>query len=228
MSRARVFLAKAKMKLAIFFLEAWLRPERPAGMQRFGTYYGGWWIPSVDPDAGPAFCVGAGTDVTFDLELLRLGYRVYTADPTPAAVEHVEGLGSDLTFIPVGVWTSVTELEFAQDDVWEESWMIGETTPSGTSTSTVEKMPVTTVRRLVEDAGETEAAVLKLDIEGAEHRVIEQMLGDGMRPLCLCVEFDDHRVRAVIATTKLLRRAGYRLLQIEGLNHVYVREPAAG
>lgn len=219
----RTFAFKARMKLTIFVLESWLRPERPPGMIRLGTFYGGWWIPAVEPERGPAFCVGAGTDVSFDLELLRLGYTVHTADPTPSAVEYVTREHPELSFHPVGVWTEDGELEFEQDETWTESWAIGSMVSASTGSIATQTFPVLTVRSLVEQAGEDEAGLLKLDIEGAEHAVLRQMVDDRVLPPVLCIEFDDHRVRRVLASVRLLRRQGYRLLQIEGLNYIFVR-----
>lgn len=214
---------KVWFKLQVFFLEGLLRPERPAGMLRLGTYYGGWWIPEVAPTRGVALCVGAGTDVTFDLELQRLGYAVYTVDPTPAAVEHVREHAPSLELLPVGVWTTTGELQFMQDAVWDESWMIGDTVPAGTATSAGASFPVMSLDDLVASTGHSDVDVLKLDIEGAEHRVLATMLASDLRPWTVAVEFDDHRVGPVVASTKAMRRAGYRLLQIEGRNYIFTR-----
>lgn len=223
LARATTFWRKTWFKTKIFLLEGYLRPARPAAMIRLGSYYGGWWIPDVDPSRGAAFCVGAGTDVTFDLELQRLGYRVYTVDPTPASVDYLRSQVPELTLLPVGVWTETGEIEFAQDETWEESWMIGSEVPAGTGTRGTRTLPVSTVKDLVASTGETEIAVLKLDIEGAEHAVLRSLIADGIRPHCLCVEFDDHRVRQVVGSTRRLRAYGYDLLQIEGLNFIFVR-----
>lgn len=220
--RAGVFRQKAWVKIQIFVLEAILRPLRPPGMLRFGTFYGGWWIPEVDPGRGVAICVGAGTDVSFDLELQRLGYTVYTVDPTPAAVEHVTVHAPSLTLIPVGVWSESGELEFARDVQWNESWMIGTTAPAGTAVDQVERFRVSSVKDLVASVGDPEVAVLKLDIEGAEHAVLQAMMADRVRPHCLCVEFDDHTIRKVRRSTRLLQRHGYDLWHIEGLNYIFV------
>jgi FkbM family methyltransferase len=213
---------KTWVKTQVFVLEGLLRPVRPPGMVRFGSFYGGWWIDEVDPGRGAAICVGAGTDVTFDLELQRLGYDVHTVDPTPAAVAHVARHAPSLHLVPVGVWTSTGELEFARDTVWNESWMIGATAPAGTAVDQVERFPVSSVKDLVASLGDPPVAVLKLDIEGAEHAVLRSMVADGVRPHCLCVEFDDHTIRKVLASTRLLRRHGYDLWQIEGLNYIFV------
>ena len=228
MGAVRDLVYKVRMKTQIFLLEGWLRPLRPPQMIRLGTFYGGWWIPEVAPERGAAICVGAGTDVSFDVELQRLGYRVHTADPTPAAIEYVRREHPDLSFLPVGLWNEETELEFEQDSTWSESWMAGSVRTSGeVGRGAVARFPVTTVRGLMERAGEDRLAVLKMDIEGAEHDVIQQMLADNVRPECLCIEFDDHRVRKVLGSTKALRRAGYQLWHIEDLNYIFVRPQGA-
>jgi FkbM family methyltransferase len=222
-SRTRIALYKVLVKTKIFLLEGILRPVRPAGMVRFGTYYGGWWIPEVAPERGAAFCVGAGTDVSFDLELQRLGYRVYTVDPTPTAVEHVSSHAPSLELVPVGVWQDSGDLEFANDACWGQSWAITDNASAVTGTGEVRRFPVVTMQELLARTHEADPAILKLDVEGAEHVVLESMLRDGIRPHSICVEFDDHRVREVLRTTRRLRRAGYDLLQIEGLNYLFVR-----
>ncbi len=221
--RVSVDRQKVWIKTQVFILDGLLRPLRPAGMLRLGTYYGGWWIPEVDPARGVAICVGAGTDVTFDLELQRLGYDVYTVDPTPAAVAYVTEQVPELNLIPVGVWSETGELEFARDERWNESWMIGSTAPSGTGVDEVDRFPVSSVKDLIASIGDPPVAVLKLDIEGAEHAVIRSMIADGIAPYCLCIEFDDHGIRKVMASVRLLRRFGYVLWQIEGLNYIFVR-----
>jgi hypothetical protein len=58
---------------------------------RLGTAHGGWALPedSVRPGA-TAVCVGAGEDVSFDVELNKKGLSVFTLDPTPRAKMHVD------------------------------------------------------------------------------------------------------------------------------------------
>jgi len=209
-----------RFKLKIFFMDGWLRPKRPMNMLRLGTYYGGWWIPRVDPGEGAAVCVGAGLDVSFDLELQRLGYRVYTVDPTPASIEYVTRTTPELTLVPLGVWEQVGELEFEQDGTYTDSWAIG--AGDGRSTSVV-RFPVTTVKELIASLDEGEVAILKLDIEGAEHAVIRSMIQDKMRPRCICVEFDDQRLRKVLRSVRQLDHYGYDLYQIENYNFTFVR-----
>lgn len=222
----RLVLWALRVRVMMFVLDGLLRPLRPPQMVRLGTYYGGWWIPAADLPPGAALCVGAGTDVSLEVELQRLGHRVYAVDPTPRAVEFVAEHHPDLTLLPVGVWTHEGQLSFRRDETWPDSWAVEDDSVLGTSagsTSDLETFEVTTVRRLMERVGESELTLLKLDIEGAEHAVVRQLIEDGVRPSSIGVEFDDHRARAILATTRLLRDHGYDLWQLEGLNALFVR-----
>lgn len=188
-------------------------------MVRFGTYYGGWWIRRVDPGRGPAICAGAGLDVTFDLELQRLGYRVYTVDPTPDSIKYVRENAPQLNLLPVGVWSETAELEFSRDATHVQSWSA---TAVRSDNLVVQRLPVTTVRQLMQSIGEAHLSILKLDIEGAEHAVIRSIIRDQVRPDCICVEFDDQRLWKVLASVGLLRKHGYDLIQIENWNYTFV------
>lgn len=216
----RPVLKAIVFKVRVFALDGLLRPLRPMDMLRFGSYYGGWWIPAVDPSKGAAICVGAGLDVTFDLELQRLGYDVYAADPTPDSVKYVREYAPSLPLVPVGVWDTDGMLSFRQDATWGQSWMISEVAPDGAS-DIVESFPVTTVKGLMDLVGVSRVAILKLDIEGAEHRVIRSLIADGIKPDTLCIEFDDQRLRKVISSTRALRAYGYDLYQIENFNFIF-------
>jgi FkbM family methyltransferase len=212
---------KTWFKLRLLVLEALLRPTRPWNMVRLGSYYGGWWVPEGSPSDGCAVCVGAGLDVSFDLEMQRLGYEVHTVDPTPAAVEFVSTRAPSLGLVPVGLWDQDGHLTFRQDGTFAESWFPAET-PTGVPSAHTQTFEVVTVRTLLDRIGRDDVAVLKIDIEGAEHRVIRSLLADGIRPRTLCVEFDDPGLVPVLRTSRLLRRSGYALYQIENYNFTFV------
>src|SRR5579859_1958188 len=57
---------------------------------KLGVVNGGWTIPASAIQEGKvAVCIGAGENISFDVELNKKGMRVYTADPTPRAKNHV-------------------------------------------------------------------------------------------------------------------------------------------
>jgi FkbM family methyltransferase len=217
-----MFLYKAWYKIKVFLLDAILRPDRPSDMVRLGSYYGGWWLPSVSPSAGIAVCVGAGLDVTFDVELRRLGYTVYTLDPTPESVKYVRETSPELELVPVGIWTSDGTVQFLRDRADSESWSVeGGYRPYASDEAAA--FPVMTIRSFMESVAAAHIGLLKLDIEGAEHLVLRSMLDDGVTPTVLCVEFDDSRIRTIVTTVRRLRRSGYVLLQMENFNFMFAR-----
>jgi len=211
-------------KVVAPLMKAYLRPSKPAGLVRLGTDLGGWWLPEFILRPGAvAYCVGAGEDISFDLALHDRGMRVVTIDPTPRAVSHVKAVApkSDrFAFVPVGLWDTASELRFyyPRDPAIAACSILNLHDTSEYFTAKVD-----TLRKLMDDLGDNHIDVLKLDIEGAEHRVIESFIADGLRPVVLCVEFDQPvPLRSVLRSIRLLQQSGYRLLRIEGWNYTFV------
>ena len=68
--------------------------DHGAGTVAVGSEGGAWRVPvpAVRP-GGTAVCVGAGENVTLEVELIRrYGIRVHCLDPTPRAAWHVAAL----------------------------------------------------------------------------------------------------------------------------------------
>jgi Methyltransferase FkbM domain len=75
----------------------------------------------------------------------------------------------------------------------------------------------------MDDLGDNHIDVLRVDIEGAEHRVIESFIADGVRPVVVCVEFDQPvPLRTILRSIRLLQQSGYRLVRIEDWNYTFV------
>jgi FkbM family methyltransferase len=149
--------------------------------------------------------------------------RVVTIDPTPRAVSYVEAVAptSDrFAFVPVGLWDTATELRFyfPRDPALVASSVLNLQRSSEYFTA-----KVNTLRKLMDELGDNHIDVLKVDIEGAEHRVIESFITDGVRPVVVCVEFDQPvPVRTVLRSIRLLQQSGYRLVRIELWNYTFV------
>lgn len=212
--------------------EAARRLSRPQGgtkLERLGSPLCGWWVPvgSARPGA-VAYCAGAGEDITFDLELHARGCVVRTLDPTPRAIEHVGRVAPDgprFRFVPVGLWDTTTELRFyapAGVGVSHSAVNLGATSEYFTA-------PVTTLGAVASELGDATIDLLKLDVEGAEYRVIDSLLASPLRPGVLCVEFDQPvPVRRVVGAVRKLAAAGYRLACVEGWNYTFLRGEFCG
>ena len=59
---------------------------------RLGSAYGGWYIPKAilgfSEQKRLLISAGLGFDITFDLEMLKIGYRIVALDPFPPAYNY--------------------------------------------------------------------------------------------------------------------------------------------
>lgn len=184
--------------------------------QRYGTLYGGWFIPGgVLTETSLCYCVGAGEDISFELELINhFGCEVYTFDPTPRARQHVAKLFENtaiglptringngvlsyevdrgglahLHFLPYGVWGENKTMRFYSP---VDPAHVSHSLVNLQRTDRYFEAECHTVRTIMESLKHNHLTLLKLDIEGAEHEVIRSLLEEGVRPTILCVEFDE-------------------------------------
>jgi len=185
--------------------------------ERLGSPYGGWIIPKnfLTPSA-VAFLVGAGEDVSFDLELAaRSGCAVHIFDPTPRAIQHVEQtvqlikkgtpapcntcpggfypeypptLPGLLHMHPVGLWHEDTVLRFFTP--LNEAHVSHSIVNLQGSSSAIE-VPVRRLSHIMEDLQLNRLGLLKIDIEGAEYQVLDSLLEDRLKVDVLCIEYDE-------------------------------------
>jgi FkbM family methyltransferase len=204
-----------------------------------------------------AMCCGAGEDISFDVALnAKWGMRVICVDPTPRAVSHVESLlaasrdgrpmlveagplvydlsgfrPADFTLVARALWSSDGVLElFAPRDPAHVSYS------ALNLQHTSERIEVrsSTVSTILGELCVTRLSLLKLDIEGAECQVLRSVLAAGILPDQVLVEFDQINQPLtpffwveLVRTLRRLRAAGYRLVQRERANYLFVLRSAS-
>ena len=210
--------------------------KRVKALKRLGSTYGGWVIPhsTIHPGA-ICYCAGAGEDITFDLALANdFACEVFTFDPTPRAISHVQRVAKfckRLTFRAIGLWDSEQVLKFYAP---LDPSHVSHSALNLQRTDTWFEAPCRPVADIMRELGHAKIDLLKLDVEGAEYRVLDSILENGIYPTVLCVEFDEaynpldsnfkNRIR--IAAAKL-RDSGYELVAARGrANYTFLRSPA--
>jgi FkbM family methyltransferase len=190
----------------------------------------GWTIPrALFSETSICYCIGCGEDITFDLELIR-NYRcnVFAFDPTPRAIAHVAKHAA-----------GVANYRLSEFAIWEKNGTVRFYTPpdDGVShsitnlngTSDFIEVPTRRLRDVIESNGHSSIALLKMDIEGAEHTVIRTIIDDKLNVDVLCVEFDElahatpERIGAIRQTLQGLLDYGFTYYWIEGSNFTFVR-----
>lgn len=195
-----------------------------------GTEYGGWTInPTLVEKTSIVYSAGVGEDISFDLALIeRFGVTVHGFDPTPRSIRWVRGQNVPREFV-------LHEYGFAREDGTLVFHM--PENPDHVSLSTVERpnaterveLPVRNLAGIMKELGHTHIDLLKMDIEGSEYEVIEDLLARGIEVKQLLIEYH-HRFPKVgnqktLDSIELLREHGYLLFHIakSELEYSFVR-----
>ena len=235
----------------------WMRRRldvRKLELTRLGDAGAGWTLPTskILSDT-TAVCVGAGEDITFDVELNKKGINVFTIDPTPRAKAHV-GLvlaaaasgssapinnsqadfydlhGFDrrrFTFLDIGLWNANTSKRFfapRDPNCVSHSIVNLQRTTNGFEAKCM------TLQSICEAMSIKKIQILKLDVEGAEYAVLKNIVDTGLLPEVLCVEFDEaanplnlRAMKRIDEVIGLLKQAGYAFLHCEYGNALFIR-----
>lgn len=199
------------------------RPLHECETRRHGSSYGGWVVnPSqISPDS-VVYSFGLGEDVTFDVEMVETyGVEVHGFEPDPLALEWLgrQDLPAGVHAHPYGLAASDGEATLHPVRPSTARQLSGGRTLSteiGPPAEEHEKH-VAQVRRLgsiMRELGHDHVDVLKIDIEGLEYEVLDDMLAGGIHPKQLLVEFHQS-LKGIPATRTVqsirkLRAAGYR------------------
>jgi FkbM family methyltransferase len=150
----------------------------------------------------------------------------------PATAYDLGTVSADsLVLEPSAIWIENTRLKFyAPRNSASVSHSIVNLHNSSSQDASYIEVTAMTLESVLQKYGLTSIPLLKLDIEGAEGKVIENILGKRIYPRQLLVEFDDMVVpserakKSSEATDQLLRKAGYTCCFFDGLcSFLYMR-----
>lgn len=225
---------------------------------RYGTRYGGWFLPDncqLDHNS-IIYSGGVGEDMSFDLKINHLfGSKIYLIDPTQKAIQHyqeciqyytlsgfkftggiqsdyyrhIQGLQinfDDFTYIPKGLWNKKDTLKFYKQT---NDQCVSQSLIDGMFSNTYDLVEVDTIKNIMKEYNHTHIDLLKIDIEGAENIVLNQMLDDHIYPKYLCIEFDLFLKRKDTdnSTQKIIHRLqenGYVIVKNEQMNITFERK----
>lgn len=187
-------------------------------VERLGSEYGGWYLATAMlRERCLAYSFGVGTDATFDVALIeRLDAEVHGFDPTPISVEWVRSqeLPAGFHFQEVGIAGYDGEATFSLPPRHQVSYVIGRDAGDGE----VVKAAVRRLATLMAERGHARLDVLKLDVEGAEYAVIEDLVESGLPADHVLVEFhhraDPWTPEDTTRALERLRDAGFLVYRI--------------
>jgi len=215
-------------------------------LQRFGSEYGGWFFPKGQINSESiCYFAGAGTDISFDLEMSKNYHpNIFIFDPTPGAITHFQTTKkgilagnemytqgkkykypSDVSFdkiqfLDYGVWNKNETLKFY---VPANKDFISHSVKNLNNTSDYFDAKVKSLSSIMTELGHDHIDLLKIDIEGAEYEVLDDIVTSNIPIGAICVEFDENfmtnidsnYLKRIIAAVKRLQHAGYKLAHVE-------------
>ena len=228
------------------------RVSTSSDLIRLGNANACWSIQ--EPSDGLILSLGVGLDMSFDIELAKLfGRDVVLVDPTPRAIEHFQSVmdafadhSKNCSYELKGLRPS--QFKLVEKAIWDESGSIEFFLPKNpdhvshsivnfqhnydkdTESIIVESITMTDLLNTCGSAGKR-IALLKMDIEGAEIEVINDMLAAEIFPDQLAVEYDELNFPTAFGISRVkesisnLGRNGYRLKWTSGeSDFLFVRQ----
>ena len=216
----------------------------PSGYERLGTKYGGWWLDSSLIGDQPLLVdCGLGEDISFpDAFLDRFGGRVIGVAANPRSLDYCRRhCPEGMEIRPQAMWKTAGEtltfhLPRPQDQLPKGAdGVSGSLMDSHEYVEGGQQVNVTTTSllELLSDTGRAQCDVLKLDIEGAEYEVLEELCQSSFirKTRQLLVEYHHavthHSLDETAASVVLIRDAGFDLVHIESRNHIFRRTGSA-
>ena len=239
---------RVKFKIALVSLQNWLTirivslgftRKSTQSLIRVGTSYGGWYIPDSYLDSNDnktMLSLGVGFDVSFDKALAAAGFNVVLVDPLPDCISFAQ---RELSVFPNCYFENFavsnfigSETFFPPKDKYHDAR--SSTNIQSTSLESAKTFDVVTSDSLVEkykSVISTGLLYLKMDIEGAEVKVIPQICSSPQKFDFLGIELDSlslipflklkKRLVSVLLARKFLRdldAAGYKLVRTDNFN----------
>jgi FkbM family methyltransferase len=196
-----------------------------------GSAYGGWAIfPDNLNSNSIIYSAGVGKDISFDLGLIeKVSCKIHAFDPTPDSIQWVteQDLPSNFILHPIGIADFNGEASFASplniNNVSHR--IVTKALINKKADQEYKFFPVKTLSTIMETLGHKKIDILKMDIEGAEYQVIENMLSCNIFPNQLLVEFHhrfkDYGVKKTKECISLLDDYGYKIFSISESNQEY-------
>jgi len=211
---------------ALIGLELSVSPEIKIDKDFFGDQYAGWTLcPNELNGNSIVYAFGIGENISFDLAMInQFGCKVHAFDPTPKSLD----------------WLSQqkTPPEFLKHEYGIASFdgtvtFNAPSNPEHVSHSLIERdydaesieVPVKKLTTIMEELGHRKIDVLKMDIEGAEYDVIEDLIESKIEITQILVEFhhrfaeiDISKSRAAIGS---LQAAGFKIFDVSASREEY-------
>jgi len=200
------------------------RPEVDCPGQVFlGSKYGGWWVcPSTISPSSIIYSFGVGDDISFDLAMIeRYQAHVYAFDPTPRSINWLQSqkLPEPFHFFDYGLAKFDGPAKLYPNDKPDSKRNSHSILIRRTGETEGLDVQFHRLKTVMDKLGHEKIDILKMDIEGAEYEVIDDILASDIKIDQILVEFHHNKFKkiGVSDTKKAIRKLqenGFKLFSI--------------
>jgi FkbM family methyltransferase len=232
------FIRSAKRRLRCLTGEdILLRPEAEVATEYHGTDYGGWAIvrDSLCQES-VIYSFGIGEDASFDLSVAeKYGCQIHGFDPTPRSLAWVASQLDEPKFHMHPWALGDTDGSLRLFLPWNRNHISASISASALTSGECFNAECHRLATVMKQLDHQHVDVLKMDIEGSEYRVIDEMCSSGsiLQIDQLLVEFHHWMPNFPVRLTKLavgkLHQAGFCILWVSPRGHevLFRRQPAS-
>jgi FkbM family methyltransferase len=190
----------------------------------FGNINAGFYVfPDLINESSVVYSFGVGEDVSFDEQLITsFNCKVFGFDPTPKSIDFIESktnLSSNYYFQSFGLFSYDGDITFLLPvNPNHVSCTVGNVRGYDEAKLKKVDVPVLKFDTIIKKLGHSKIDILKLDIEGSEYEVLNDILKSSIQIDQICIEFH-HRFKGIskmktIQAIKSLKDNGYLLIAI--------------
>ena len=188
-----------------------------------GNRYADWtFCPDTLNESSVVYSFGVGEDISFDLQLMkRFHLHIHAFDPSPQSVAWIGGqkLPAEFHFYPYGLASTDGEISFAEpaDPGIHSLFATHSEEKAGVGLKQY-VLPVHRLPTIVQNLGHKKIDILKMDIEGVEYELIEDIVASPVPVSQVLIEFH-HRfpyigVKRTRQAISRLNLAGYKIFNV--------------
>lgn len=204
----------------------------PKGYKKLGTRYGGWWIDTaiIGEDSLLIDC-GLGEDISFPILFLgKFGGRVIGIEANPKSIRYCENrLPEKMLLLHRAFWINAGEIiDFflPESPDFVSGSLLSNHKYAGSDRISV---MTTNLDQVLALGGREECDVLKMDIEGAEYEVLNELCSSGKirKTKQLLVEYHyfctGYSDEDTFKSIRAVEENGFKLIYVEGRNYIFRR-----
>ena len=189
--------------------------------------YGAWPVVLTELNTDSIiYAAGIGTDISFDVEIMEhTGASVHAFDPTPGSLEWLrkQMVPKNFHVHPWGLANYDGEASFYLP---ENASYISHSIVYGEEIGRKSiKVPVKRIKSIMKELGHDHIDLLKIDIEGAEYEVIDDLIKSEVHVKQFLVEFHHRMHREALEKARQsffsLHKAGYKIFAISARGEEY-------